>query len=312
MKHIVITEFMAETALKGFGRGFSVHYDPELVRDRETLLSAVKTAHGLIVRNQTQVDSELLEAAPDLQAIGRLGVGLDNIDMSLCKARKIDVYPATGANANAVAEYVLTTAMMLRRNAYYANNAMIGGQWPRHMLSSGRELAGATIGFIGFGSIAQVVAFKAQALGMKTIACDPFLAPDDKGWSHTRRAKKTEVFEQADVVSLHVPLTEGTKNLVNGATLELMKPDAVLISTARGGVVDETALIVKLTECPYFGAALDVFETEPLTQEKAAFFKDCSNLILTPHIAGVSVEANERVSETTVRNIKKALKYKWF
>lgn len=312
MKNVVISEFMTETALNGFGRGFAVNYNPELVNDRERLLKALKNAHGLIVRNRTQVNLDLLHAAPDLQVIGRLGVGLDNIDLQVCRARNVKVCPATGANTNAVVEYVITAAMTLRRSTFFATPFMLMGSWPRHLLNNGREIAGSTMGFFGFGKIAQTVAEKARSLGMNTIAYDPFLAPNDKGWSKAKRVKKERLFLESDIVSVHVPLTDETKNLVDKNMFQLMKRDAVFINTARGGVVNEMDLAHMLKTHSTFSAALDVFEDEPLTQKNAVIFKDCHNLILTPHIAGLSVEANQRVSEVTVENVKKTLKGTWF
>ncbi|GHB43771.1 2-hydroxyacid dehydrogenase [Pseudovibrio japonicus] len=309
MKRIVITEFMAETALDDFESGYSILYDPALANDRPRLLQAVHDTDALIVRNKTVVDQELLNAAPKLKVVGRLGVGLDNFDLIACQKRKVQVKAATGANAHAVAEYVIGAVLTLQRNVVFAKHLMLSGNWPRESLSMGNEIQKTTMGFIGFGNIAKTVAEKARALGMKTIAYDPYLAPNDEGWQTTRRCKLNEVFREADALSLHVPLTDETRHMVNEEKLDLMKTNAVLINTARGGVVDEGALVRKLKDLSLTGAALDVFENEPLTYGNASIFDDCPNLILTPHIAGVTVQSNLRVSKMTVKQVKQALEF---
>ena len=169
---IVISEFMDRAAVDSLAAGYDVHYDPTLVDRRGELVARVAGAHALIVRNRTQVDASLVADAKLLVAVGRLGVGLDNIDVDACKARGIDVIPATGANALAVAEYVIGTSMLLLRRACFATEAVAGGQWPREALSKGRELGGKTLGLVGFGSIGREVARLARALGMRVIAFD--------------------------------------------------------------------------------------------------------------------------------------------
>ncbi|WP_221235686.1 hydroxyacid dehydrogenase [Sagittula marina] len=303
---VVITEFMDEDALAGFGEGVDVIYDPTLVDNREALFAALPGTHGLIVRNRTQVDRALLDAAPDLRVVGRLGVGLDNIDMPACLARDVAVRPATGANTLSVAEYVITTALSLLRGAYGSNAAMIAGDWPRNALIGG-EASGHVMGLVGYGGIARAVAERARALGMTIAAYDPFLPAQDPAWKDAQRCTLDELLGRADVVSLHVPLTDETRNLIDQKALSGMKARAVVINTARGGVIDEAALANALKAGQLGGAALDVFATEPLTAEAGAVFDGVPNLILTPHIAGVTQEANVRVSGITVKNVKEAL-----
>ena len=303
---VIITEFMDESALDGFDPGTEVTYDPALVDDRARLLPLMAGADALIVRNRTQVDAALLDAATGLRAVGRLGVGLDNIDMAECAARGIDVFPATGANTLSVAEYVITAALALRRTAFAANAAMIAGEWPRNALM-GAELSGATLGLLGYGQIARATATRARALGMAVVAHDPMLAPDDAAWAEVENLSFADLLARADVLSLHVPLTDETRGLFDGPALAAMKPGAILINTARGGIVDETALADALRTGHLGGAALDVFAAEPLTAEAAQVFTGIPNLILTPHIAGVTQEANTRVSTLTVAQIRKAL-----
>lgn len=310
MPDVVISEFMDEAAITASLSGFDVLYDPGLVDRPDDLAAAVAGARALIVRNRTQVRGALLEAAGSLVCVGRLGVGLDNIDVAACEARGVKVFPATGANDIGVAEYVIGTAMMLMRAAYAATDDVIAGDWPRNRLM-GREVYGKTMGLVGFGSIAKETGKRAAALGMKVVATDPFVAAGDPAWSQpwgpVAKRELDALLAEADVVSLHVPLTEKTRNLIDAAALARCKADAILINAARGGVVDETALAAALKEGRLGGAALDVFETEPLCADKGAVFAGCPNLVLTPHIAGVSVESNVRVSAVTAENVRRAL-----
>lgn len=304
MVDIVISEFFDEAALKAVPAGYSVHYDPDLVDRPDELARRLAPARGLIVRNRTQVRRDLISAAPKLQVVGRLGVGLDNIDLDACKARKVTVCPATGANDVSVAEYVICTAMMLRRGAYAATARVNAGTWPRNDLV-GREVEGAVIGLVGFGAIARHVARRAAALGMTIVAYDPFVPASDPVWVELGviAVALDELVACADVVSLHVPLTETTRNLFGAPMLSQMKPDAILINAARGGVVDEHALAAALKLGNLGGAAIDVFESEPLKGEAAQLFADIPNLILTPHIAGVTRESNVRVSKVAIENV---------
>jgi (S)-sulfolactate dehydrogenase len=306
MSDIVISEFMDQAAIDAILRGRDVLYDPKLVDDKDRLYAALADCRALIVRNRTQVRAPLLDAAPRLKVVGRLGVGLDNIDVDACAARKIMVRPASGANDLSVAEYVITAALLLRRRAWYATSRLAAGEWPRMELIGG-ELSGARLGLIGFGAIARLTATKAAALGMTVAAFDPFLPPDHAAWRNVARQSFEEILSSCDVVSLHTPLTPQTRRMLDGAALRRMRSGAILINAARGGIVDESALAAALSRGHLGGAALDVFETEPLTPAAAAVFKGIPNLILTPHIAGVTEESNVRVSDVTARAVIAAL-----
>lgn len=304
MTRIVVSEFMDLPAVESLRGAFDVDYAPELVDDRAGLLARVAGADALIVRNRTRVDREVLAAAPRLRAVGRLGVGLDNIDVAACDAAGIAVYPATGANSLAVAEYVVATAMVLLRGAYLSSSEVAAGQWPRARMSQGREASGKTLGLVGFGGIGRMTAKLAQGLGMRVLAHDPMLPPDAPAWSEAGvgRRELDALFGEVDVLSLHVPLTESTRGLVDAARLARMKPDAILVNTARGGVVDETALAAALRSGKLGGAALDVFDDEPL--RAGSPLAGAPNLILTPHIGGVTRESNERVSSLIAERIR--------
>jgi (S)-sulfolactate dehydrogenase len=297
---IVICEFLDEASLDrimpwGRASGREILYLPKLVDDPAALAQAIKGARALIVRNRTQVRGDLLEAAGRLEIVGRLGVGLDNIDVEACAARGIQVVPATGANDDSVAEYVVSAAMTLLRPLSTAMPDMMAGTWPRTTFI-GRELQGKTLGLIGFGAIARATARRARSLGMRVGAFDPFVPSDDPVWAETPQFETlAHLLGTVDVASLHVPLTKGTRRLIDADALAEMHDRAILINAARGGVVDEAALAKALREGKLGGAALDVFELEPLSAEAAEVFEGCPNLILTPHIAGLTDESNARV-----------------
>ena len=297
MPRIVISESMDAPAVAALVRDFDVDYRPGLVDDEAALAAALADADGWIVRNRTQVRGAALAAAMRLRVVGRLGVGLDNIDLATCAERGIEVIPATGANAESVAEYVLAMAMILLRGAAYLSTAAVAaGRWPRQMLSQGREVSGKTIGLVGFGSIGRVTARKVAAMGMRVVAFDPVVPADSPAWAELGVAPLPldELLARSDVVSLHLPLTDSTRGLIGEARLARMKPGAILINSARGGIVDEAALARALSSGRLGGAALDVFDREPLAA--GSVLAEAPNLILTPHVAGVTLESNERVS----------------
>ncbi|MFK5599701.1 NAD(P)-dependent oxidoreductase [Methylobacterium sp. HMF5984] len=310
MRKVVISEFMDEAAIAAELAGFETLYDPTLVDRPDALRAALAGASGLIVRNRTQVRAGLLAAAPDLRVVGRLGVGLDNIDLAACAARGIAVHPATGANDGAVAEYVIGTALLLLRGAYGASAQVAAGAWPRNALM-GREIAGKRLGLVGFGAIARETARRAAALDMSVAAFDPHLASDDAAWrpAHGAVASLTldALVATSDVLSLHVPLTEATRDMIGPAAIARMRPGAILINAARGGVVDEAAVAAALRSGHLGGAALDVFAQEPVDAAGGAALIDVPNLILTPHIAGVTRESNVRVSAVTARAVRRSL-----
>ncbi len=298
---------MDESAVGGLRADFTVLHEASLVDRPAALQDALSGAKALIVRNRTQVTADLLSHAPKLRVVGRLGVGLDNIDLATCAARGIAVCPATGANAIAVAEYVVgMTLRLLRWQAYGATARVLSGDWPRNDCIGG-DANGRMMGLLGFGAIAQAVAIRAKALGMAVAAYDPYVEPGNAAWQGVVNLDLPALLAQADVLSLHVPLNDSTRHMIDAAAMQGMKDTAILINTARGGIVDERALATALTDGGLAGAALDVFETEPVSAESAAHLRDAPRLILTPHIAGVTGESNVLVSQVTADNVRRAL-----
>ncbi len=308
MADIVITEFLDEAVARELAATHDVLYEPDLVDRRDDLVAAARTCRALIVRNRTRVDAALLDQCPRLKVIGRLGVGVERIDLEACAARGVTVCPARGANDVTVAEYVIAGLLVVLRGAFLASERVIRGEWPR-LEMIGREIGGRRLGLVGFGDIARQVAKRAGALGMTVSASDPYVAADDPAWGalDVERSDLDRLLGASDAISLHVPLSEETRHLMGAAAFARMKPGSVLVNTTRGGVVDEAALVAALKAGHLGGAVIDVFEEEPLSAEAAAKFSAVPNLILTPHIAGVTEESNYRLSAVTVDNVLRLL-----
>lgn len=306
MAEVVITEFMDEAAVGELARARHVVYEPSLANQPDRLRSELADARALIVRNKTMVTDGLLDSAPDLVLVARLGVGLDNIDLDACRQRGIEVVPATGANAPAVAEYVIAASLLLLRGSFGLTARVASGEWPRSS-GVGREAMGRTLGLVGYGAIAREVATRARGLGMTIAGYDPYLPEDDVAWEGTQRLGLEELLGVSDVLSVHVPLTESTRDLIDRSSIASMKSGAVLINTSRGGVVDERALVEALHSGQLGGAALDVFSNEPLDGRSGEMFRDVPDLILTPHTAGITIESEHRTGRMMVEAVDRAL-----
>lgn len=293
---IVITEFMDPRAVAQLEARHEVLYAPDLVDNPARLLIEARTADAIIVRNRTQVRGDLLDQLTQCRCVGRLGVGLDNIDVEGCVARNIAVFPATGANSLSVAEYVISAMMTLLRPVFSATTQMTQGKWPRAALSDGGEVGGKRLGVIGYGAIGQTSARLARGLGMTVIAFDAMLPPDAPIFAQTgvHAVDLDTLLKTADVITLHVPLVASTRGLIGADQLARMRRGTLLINTSRGHIVDLTAVANALRSGHLGGAAIDVFDVEPLTETQA--LDDCPNLLLTPHISGLTKESNERVS----------------
>jgi (S)-sulfolactate dehydrogenase len=194
------------------------------------------------------------------------------------------------------------------RGVYGMTGSMVAGEWPRQGHAFGREAMGKTLGLVGFGSIARHVASRARGFDMRIVAYDPLLPETDPAWLTAEAMDLGELLGVADVVSIHTPLNEQTRNLIDRPTLGLMKPTAILINTSRGGIVDETALAEALRSGVIAGAALDVFASEPLGPDPASNFAGLSNVLLTPHVAGNTIESVDRVARMIVTEVLAALK----
>jgi D-3-phosphoglycerate dehydrogenase/(S)-sulfolactate dehydrogenase len=293
---IVITELNWPEGIEILeAKGWDVVYDPALWQDRARLRDELRNADALIVRNQTQVDAELLGWEHRLKVIGRLGVGLDNLDLPSAAARGIPIVYAKDANAISVAEYVLAGIFQFCRKLREGSADVKTGGWNRKLFT-GEELYGKTLGLIGTGEIGHRVAARARAMGMHVIGFDPFVTPYSFAVMETgiEPVELDRLFRESDFISLHAPLTPDTRNLINADAFRRMKPSAVVINSARGGLVNEADLNAALERGTIAGALLDVLEQEPPPKDHPLFRHD--NCIITPHIAGLTEASQQRTS----------------
>ena len=259
--------------------------------DAVRLLQIVGGAEALLVRSRTKVTKEVIAAAQRLKVIGRAGVGLDNIDVEAAKAAGIRVVNAPESLTNAVAELTLGQMLNLSRSLARADASMRAGKWEKKELLGG-ELAGKTLGLLGIGRIGGRVADLARAFGMRIVAYDPYLnAQQVQAHGATKLETVDAVLERADFVSIHVPLTPETKGLLNAPRFARMKETAFVLNLARGGIIDEKALVDALDKGHIAGAALDVFEKEP---PEASPLTRHPRIVLTPHVGGNTAEAQEK------------------
>ena len=307
MARVIITEFMDESEGSRLSSHHEVLYNPDLHSNINSLLDSITDTQALIIRNKTLVNRELIDASKDLRVIGRLGVGLDNIDTTYCREKGISIVIADGANTDSVAEYVVTGLLVLFRGIMDSTSRIINGEWPRGDFI-GTEVKGKTLGIVGLGSIGRAVAQKVKLLGMRVVGTDVNIEKDDPVWGefNVQYREFSDLVRISDAITMHVPLNNDTKGLFDNYALQNMRKGAILINTSRGGIVDEDALVKYLKNGHLGGAMLDVFESEPLTESRP--FAGLPNLILTPHIAGVTVESNRRVSCMIVDQVMEHLK----
>ncbi len=305
MSDILVTENIIGAEMDTLRQRFDVAFDPDLWKQPEKLGVIIPQFRALIVRNQTQVTRELIEAGTRLQIIGRAGVGMDNVDLQAASDHGIVVAFTPEQNANSVAELTIGLILALARKIPTADSDTKRGGWDRQKFT-GIELLGKTLGLVGFGRIGVGTAMKARALGMDLIAYDPFVDPESLK-AMELRARVTsleEVLRESDFVSCHLPETKDTIKLFSYEKFCLMKPGAFFINTSRGGVVDEQGLIRALEEKKIVGAALDVREQEPPAQSPLA---EMNNVILTPHVGAFTREAQHRVVAAVCRDVAAVL-----
>ncbi len=275
---------------------FDVIYDPTLHENLESLSSQIAAVDAVIVRNKTQLTEALLLKAKNLTFVGRLGVGLDNIDTKFCSNNNIFVQPATGMNADSVAEYVIACSLSLLKNIPISHNGTVSGQWPRTSIKS-RELGGKTLGLLGFGVIGKKVSRLAQVFGANVIAYDPFVSLSDADSLGVTLTTQDELFRLSDVISIHLPLTDETRDLMNLSSFNKMKKSPIVINSSRGSIVNEEDLLKAYNENLINGFALDVYNSEPIKEKLYKEITSSMNCILTPHTSGVTAESNVRVSQ---------------
>ncbi len=287
---VLVTEPLAEPGIERLREQADV--DVALGLTPQALLERIPRYDALIVRSGTKVTRQVIEAGTRLRVIGRAGTGVDNIDLRAATERGVIVVNAPTANCVAAAEHAIALLLALARNIPQADAAMRRGEWDRHRFV-GTAITDKTLGLVGFGRVGGEVARRARGLDMRVIAYDPYTPVERARAMGVELCTLEELLQQADFVSLHVPLTDETRHLINAQTLALMKPGSYLINVARGGVVDEGALLAALKEGPLAGAALDVFSEEPPRDNPLI---GLPNVITTPHLGASTAEAQVGVA----------------
>src|SRR5881398_2534540 len=291
--NVLISDALSPAAVQIFkDRGIEVDFQPKLGADKERLAQVIGEFDGLAIRSATKVTPKILEKATRLKVIGRAGIGVDNVEIPAATARGIIVMNTPFGNSITTAEHAITLMLALAREIPQADASTQAGKWEKNRFM-GVEITGKTLGVIGCGNIGAIVADRAQGLRMKVIAYDPFLSPERAKDIGVEKVELDELFKRADFITLHTPLTEKTKNIIDAAALAKMKKGVRIINCARGGLVDEQALVDALNAKHIAGAAFDVFVEEPATSN--VLFGH-PNVICTPHLGASTTEAQENVA----------------
>ena len=301
---VVVTDGVAAKGLEPLSRDdrFEVLAIPD--SNSDNFAEALLTADGLIVRSATKVDEKKLADAPLLKVIGRAGVGVDNVDLAAATDRGVAVYNAPSGNTIAATELTMALLLSLIRKIPAADSSVREGRWDRAKFK-GNELKGRTLGLIGAGRIGGEVAIRCQAFGMDVVIYDPYLSEGRAVELGAQLVSLDSVLEHADVISIHVPLTDETRGLVGAEILKRMKDHVLIVNASRGGVIDEDALSEALNAGEIAGAALDVYETEPLPADSP--LRDAPNLVLTPHIGASTAEAQVAVALEVAESLIRCL-----
>jgi D-3-phosphoglycerate dehydrogenase len=290
---VLVSDRLSETAVQVMrDRGLAVDYEPELGADKDGLLARIGGYDGLAIRSATKVTDKLLSRAERLKVVGRAGIGIDNVELAAATSRGIVVMNTPFGNAITTAEHTVALMMALARQIPEADHSMRAGKWLKNRFI-GVELYSKTLGIIGCGNIGSIVAERAIGLRMKVIAFDPFLSPERAIELGVEKVTFEELLRRADFISLHTPLTDKTRNIIDAAAIARMRRGVRIINCARGGLLVESALIEALRSGHVAGAALDVFETEPPTDNPLTAMEQ---VVMTPHLGASTTEAQENVA----------------
>ncbi|MGI9395491.1 MAG: phosphoglycerate dehydrogenase, partial [Boseongicola sp.] len=290
---VLVSDKLSETAVQIFrDRGIDVTFDPALGKDKDRLLSIIGDFDGLAIRSATKVSDKVLAAATNLKVIGRAGIGVDNVDMVAASKRGVIVMNTPFGNSITTAEHAIAMMFAVARQIPEASVSTHQGKWEKSRFL-GVELTAKTLGVIGAGNIGAIVCERALALKMKVIAFDPFLSEERAEKIGVTKVGLHELLGRSDFISLHVPLTDKTRNILSADAIERLKPGARIVNCARGGLVDEEALAAALKSGRVAGAAFDVFAVEPAT-ESPLF--NLPNVVVTPHLGAATTEAQENVA----------------
>ncbi|HET8973418.1 MAG TPA: phosphoglycerate dehydrogenase [Pseudolabrys sp.] len=293
MPKVLISDALSPAAVQIFkDRGIEVEFQPALGKDKEKLAAVVGNYDGLAIRTATKVTSKVLEQARSLKVIGRAGIGVDNVDIPAATARGIIVMNTPFGNSITTAEHAISLMLALARQIPEADASTRAGKWEKNKFM-GVEIFGKTLGVVGCGNIGSIVADRATGLRMKVVAFDPFLSQERADNLGVEKVEIDELFRRADFITLHTPLTDKTRNIINAGAIKNMKKGVRIINCARGGLVDEAALYEALKSGRVAGAAFDVFVTEPATENPLFHLP---NVVCTPHLGAATSEAQENVA----------------
>ena len=290
---VLISDALSPAAVQIFkDRGIEVDFQPKLGADKDKLAELIGDFDGLAIRSATKVTPKILEKAKNLKVIGRAGIGVDNVDIPAATAKGIIVMNTPFGNSITTAEHAITLMLALARQIPQADASTQAGKWEKNSFM-GVEITGKTLGVIGAGNIGSIVVDRALGLRMRVIAYDPFLSPERAADIGVHKVELDELFKRADFITLHTPLTDKTKNIIDASAFAKMKKGVRIINCARGGLVDEQALRAALDSGQVAGAAFDVFTEEPAT-ENPLFGHP--NVVCTPHLGAATTEAQENVA----------------
>ncbi len=275
---------------------------PEAKNSQEIVKKEAQDADALVIRSSTKVNKEFIDKCSNLKLVIRAGEGTDNIDKTYCKEKGIKVANTPGANNNSAAEHAIALMFTLLRKTAWANSSMQTGKWDKARFT-GNEMTNKTIGIVGFGRIGQLVAKRLVGFEPEILFYDPFISSHSIGYNNIKKVEKLEkIFEKSDIITVHVPLVDQTKNLIDKKFFSLMKKHAIFVNAARGGIVNEEDLLEALKLNSIRAAALDVFLNEPLKEKTN--LHEIENLVLTPHLGGSTQEAQFRVGEMAYHQLK--------
>jgi D-3-phosphoglycerate dehydrogenase len=293
MPRVLVSDKLSPTAVQIFkDRGVEVDYLPDIGKDKEKLLEIIGQYDGLAIRSATKVTEKLINAAPKLKVIGRAGIGVDNVDIPAASRKGVIVMNTPFGNSITTAEHAIAMMFALARQIPEANASTHAGKWEKNRFM-GVEITGKTLGVVGCGNIGSIVATRAVGLKMHVIAFDPFLSEDRASELGVEKVELDELFARADFITLHTPLTDKTRNIINADAISRMKNGVRIINCARGGLIVEADLIAGLKSGKVAGAGIDVFETEPATEHPLFGME---NVVTTPHLGASTTEAQENVA----------------
>ena len=300
-KKVVVAEAIAEAGIDGLAALYDVV--DAVGRSREDLIALVADAAGIIVRSETKVDREMIEAAPDLVVVGRAGIGVDNIDLTAATEAGVMVVNAPNANTISAAEHTMALLLAQARRVPEADQSLREGRWDRKKFK-GVELHGKTLGVLGLGKIGTLVAQRASSFGMTIVAYDPYVSSERAGRLGITMLSLDDLFDVADMLTIHLPRTAETENLINATTIDRMKDGVRIVNVARGGIVNEADLAAAVRSGKVAGAAVDVFDTEPTTDSPLF---EVSQIIVTPHLGASTVEAQDKAGVAVAAAVGDAL-----